>query len=127
MRAAAKMSLLQVKQWAKSAEARGRPCGRSSRAARVSPPAPTNVTFTLFAAMTGSPLSLLSFRMAARLRGRDKPGGRLRCRIAGGNPRSEEHTSELQSLMRNSYAVFCLKKKNKELNTIQTLTSIMKR
>src|SRR3546814_2775755 len=29
-------------------------------------------------------------------------------------PRSEEHTSELQSLMRNSYAVFCLKKKNKE-------------
>src|SRR3546814_8136208 len=27
--------------------------------------------------------------------------------------RSEEHTSELQSLMRHSYAVFCLKKKNK--------------
>src|SRR3546814_7505342 len=27
--------------------------------------------------------------------------------------RSEEHTSELQSLMRNSYAVFCLKKKQK--------------
>src|SRR3546814_3928111 len=32
-------------------------------------------------------------------------------------PRSEEHTSELQSLMRISYAVFCLKKKNK--NTIK--------
>src|SRR3546814_2072874 len=28
-----------------------------------------------------------------------------------GIPRSEEHTSELQSLMRTSYAVFCLKKK----------------
>src|SRR3546814_5282441 len=28
-----------------------------------------------------------------------------------GHPRSEEHTSELQSLMRISYAVFCLKKK----------------
>src|SRR3546814_4629037 len=28
------------------------------------------------------------------------------------SPRSEEHTSELQSLMRNSYAVFCLKTKN---------------
>src|SRR3546814_9042866 len=28
-------------------------------------------------------------------------------------PKSEEHTSELQSLLRNSYAVFCLKKKNK--------------
>src|SRR3546814_5225768 len=33
--------------------------------------------------------------------------------------RSEEHTSELQSLMRTSYAVFCLKKKTKE-----SLTSI---
>src|SRR3546814_3927228 len=31
--------------------------------------------------------------------------------------RSEEHTSELQSLMRISYAVFCLKKKNKRKNT----------
>src|SRR3546814_1558034 len=30
--------------------------------------------------------------------------------------RSEEHTSELQSLMRISYAVFCLKKKNTETN-----------
>src|SRR3546814_6297754 len=28
-------------------------------------------------------------------------------------PRSEEHTSELRSIMRHSYAVFCLKKKNK--------------
>src|SRR3546814_5029637 len=31
--------------------------------------------------------------------------------------RSEEHTSELQSLMRSSYAVFCLKKKNNIMNT----------
>src|SRR3546814_4560952 len=31
-----------------------------------------------------------------------------------GVPRSEEHTSELQSLMRISYAVFCLKKKKKK-------------
>src|SRR3546814_7630439 len=31
--------------------------------------------------------------------------------------RSEEHTSELQSLMRISYAVFCLKKKNRKNNT----------
>src|SRR3546814_2676456 len=30
--------------------------------------------------------------------------------------RSEEHTSELQSLMRNSYAVFCLKKKKQQTN-----------
>src|SRR3546814_10113109 len=31
--------------------------------------------------------------------------------------RSEEHTSELQSLMRNSYAVFCLKKKKQQNTT----------
>src|SRR3546814_6354742 len=35
---------------------------------------------------------------------------------AGHAKRSEEHTSELQSLMRISYAVFCLKKKNKTQN-----------
>src|SRR3546814_9736272 len=34
--------------------------------------------------------------------------------------RSEEHTSELQSLMRISYAVFCLKKKNKNINISKT-------
>src|SRR3546814_5446992 len=35
----------------------------------------------------------------------------------GRERRSEEHTSELQSLMRISYAVFCLKKKKKTTNT----------
>src|SRR3546814_2044551 len=34
--------------------------------------------------------------------------------------RSEEHTSELQSLMRNSYAVFCLKKKKKKKKKTKT-------
>src|SRR3546814_8108042 len=33
--------------------------------------------------------------------------------------RSEEHTSELQSLMRISYAVFCLKKKKKKYTALQ--------
>src|SRR3546814_10557846 len=51
----------------------------------------------------------------------DRPPARW-CRVQGARPRdalsarrrrSEEHTSELQSLMRISYAVFCLKKKNK--------------
>src|SRR3546814_9536792 len=36
--------------------------------------------------------------------------------------RSEEHTSELQSLMRISYAVFCLKKKNKQNTSINVHT-----
>src|SRR3546814_8480882 len=41
-------------------------------------------------------------------------GGRDRCDVAVGcRKRSEEHTSELQSLMRISYAVFCLNNKNK--------------
>src|SRR3546814_6453314 len=37
--------------------------------------------------------------------------------------RSEEHTSELQSLMRISYAVFCLKKKNRKTNTDKQITN----
>src|SRR3546814_1725616 len=41
-------------------------------------------------------------------------GGRASLLIEVKAPRSEEHTSELQSLMRISYAVFCLKKKTKE-------------
>src|SRR3546814_4788747 len=37
------------------------------------------------------------------------------CTVVDGDGRSEEHTSELQSLMRISYAVFCLKKKKKTI------------
>src|SRR3546814_6983914 len=40
--------------------------------------------------------------------------------LAVGRDRSEEHTSELQSLMRSSYAVFCLKKKRSQTITINT-------
>src|SRR3546814_1722584 len=42
-----------------------------------------------------------------------QPPGHIRWR-GQGEGRSEEHTSELQSLMRISYAVFCLKKKIKQ-------------
>src|SRR3546814_8915163 len=59
------------------------------------------------------------FRRAARRRrrsARQSAAGsdRIHRRHCPGAARSEEHTSELQSLMRISYAVFCLKKKNKE-------------
>src|SRR3546814_3102187 len=48
-----------------------------------------------------------------------------RARRPHANTRSEEHTSELQSLMRISYAVFCLKKKTqKQYNTIQNTKNI---
>src|SRR3546814_7896207 len=40
--------------------------------------------------------------------------GRVEYDLYPHHVRSEEHTSELQSLMRISYAVFCLKKKNKQ-------------
>src|SRR3546814_5355557 len=46
----------------------------------------------------------------------DLSGVEVSWRDAAG--RSEEHTSELQSLMRISYAVFCLKKKKKKYMTI---------
>src|SRR3546814_6434856 len=52
-------------------------------------------------------------RGAAHVAGRHRPDMEVM--------RSEEHTSELQSLMRISYAVFCLKKKK---NTTQTDTTI---
>src|SRR3546814_5363851 len=38
--------------------------------------------------------------------------------VVDGTLRSEEHTSELQSLMRSSYAVFCLTKKQKKLQSL---------
>src|SRR3546814_8152946 len=54
------------------------------------------------------PQDLLPVRRDDRLEG--LPAGMRR-----GEGRSEEHTSELQSLMRISYAVFCLKKKKKNV------------
>src|SRR3546814_2769929 len=62
------------------------------------------------AAITSTPAEIMG--LGAEL-GSLKPGRRADVVI-----RSEEHTSELQSLMRISYAVFCLKKKNKQQRTI---------
>src|SRR3546814_3192261 len=41
--------------------------------------------------------------------------------VAQAAQRSEEHTSELQSLMRISYAVFCLKKKKPKIHTLRPM------
>src|SRR3546814_10565533 len=51
------------------------------------------------------PRSVESLALSSLICARDQPPFRRE------RPRSEEHTSELQSLMRISYAVFCLKKK----------------
>src|SRR3546814_7932533 len=74
-------------------------------------------------------LSLRSFTAGAPVRRRARFGRAARCagRIVrdNGRERSEEHTSELQSLMRISYAVFCLKKKT--IHTAQqTLLQFMR-
>src|SRR3546814_9937620 len=55
-------------------------------------------------------LALADDGKAVRAKGRLNANVTQLCAVSG---RSEEHTSELQSLMRTSYAVFCLKKKRK--------------
>src|SRR3546814_9061056 len=114
----------------------------------IRPPPRSTRTDTLF------PYTTLFLSSPARRRARSRaPRGSSRAHIGGGNDaraarrrpaarratgssppsrrggnkdRSEEHTSELQSLMRISYAVFCLKKKQKTStykDTILTTTS----
>src|SRR3546814_9669098 len=66
------------------------------------PLAPLLAAITVLVAINFASLALLA-------RGRAVTNAELTAALL----RSEEHTSELQSLMRISYAVFCLKKKNK--------------
>src|SRR3546814_8170198 len=58
--------------------------------------------------------------MTWRRTGRLIAGGAMKgCKCPFTGTRSEEHTSELQSLMRSSYAVFCLKKKKNTIHNIK--------
>src|SRR3546814_5571095 len=73
-------------------------------ALQISPTTRSKARSTAFIRSSSSrPKGLLIFE-----RGRVESLSTITC-----ESRSEEHTSELQSLMRNSYAVFCLKKKRK--------------
>src|SRR3546814_7640668 len=56
----------------------------------------------------------------------DEAGAHPVTAIGGDDPaaRSEEHTSELQSLMRISYAVFCLKNKNQQNHATLSVTTM---
>src|SRR3546814_5380357 len=74
------------------------------------------------------------FPYTTLFRSADKRTRAFDCWSAGSGPRyfrrsirSEEHTSELQSLMRISYAVFCLKKKNKNSQQLKKHDYINKR
>src|SRR3546814_4610232 len=82
-------------------------------------------------ATSGTPLPGMEMRIVDPATGRDLPAGEVGLVLIRGhtttgylnNPRSEEHTSELQSLMRISYAVFCLKKKKNKVTTTSKTTS----
>src|SRR3546814_10501398 len=78
------------------------------RSGRARPVQPAPRPFYSHSATAARPAASIRFR------GRHEPAPRTE--------RSEEHTSELQSLMRISYAVFCLKKKKnkKKINNIRT-------
>src|SRR3546814_9532503 len=83
---------------------------------------PRSATFTCTAASLAAGASA---DFAVRVNTRPTPAGRVivvqgsaSSPTPDANPRSEEHTSELQSLMRISYAVFCLKKKKQHTHQI---------
>src|SRR3546814_5611099 len=99
------------------------PCSRrGSKASRTA--SPTKTSRVSMIAMAKNPVrpSHGAWRLAlpcassspseAEPGGRPKPRKSSAVRVVIEPERSEEHTSELQSLMRISYAVFCLKKKN---------------
>src|SRR3546814_7979272 len=67
--------------------------------------------FTKNGAMMAEAILFFGDSGGAGVRELRKRGGHLLSKGRFVAARSEEHTSELQSLMRNSYAVFCLKKK----------------
>src|SRR3546814_1541047 len=89
--------------WNSACHARAIPSPALSRYEEVMPQRPILYSFRRCPYAIRARLALLVSRQTVELREvvlRDKP-----------DARSEEHTSELQSLMRISYAVFCLKKK----------------
>src|SRR3546814_4666456 len=77
-----------------------RPCSKTDRNDR-------------FKTNTGTTKCQGSMSMWCRASHRSRPSINSTAAPAGRASRSEEHTSELQSLMRISYAVFCLNKKTK--------------
>src|SRR3546814_10124770 len=100
------------------------PPRRSSDLAVIAPVAPAidAVVMAQAARLVGPPVAVVAIgipgfpRVLGALAVGGRPGGRIgkrgRCDRCGDQGRSEEHTSELQSLMSITYAVFCLKKKN---------------
>src|SRR3546814_1009609 len=84
-------------------------CGGSSLG---NPPTPQNAYFTRAACEDQAALGLADGVGIINSKG-EEPSWTIGLDYQATEDRSEEHTSELQSLMRISYAVFCLKKKTK--------------
>src|SRR3546814_5474952 len=72
-------------------------------------------------------VAILDHRFDAVRQGESRDMDRMTDFHPGEADRSEEHTSELQSLMRISYAVFCLKKKKNHTMLDTTYTKIYKK
>src|SRR3546814_1469274 len=89
-------------------------CSTAARPTR--PSAPTMRTFFASTTLSRSGVSLFREDYSGRVAETVGTGLAPPWRRTLDAWRSEEHTSELQSLMRISYAVFCLKKKNKTYN-----------
>src|SRR3546814_13077837 len=97
---------------------------RPPRSTRPDTLFPYTTLFRSRAHLLRAVLEGISYNLRVILEALTSQGGVTAIRVIGGGARgqlwnriladrSEEHTSELQSLMRISYAVFCLKKKNK--------------
>src|SRR3546814_3261086 len=89
------------------------------RSCQISLPSATAVSLILLE----KPHSL-SYQVRIRTKVSSSTWVWVRSKVELAGERSEEHTSELQSLMRISYAVFCLKKKNKKYDTFSNNTQI---
>src|SRR3546814_6694113 len=92
-------------------------------------PNPWPLSFSYGRAMQSAALKLWSQDLVKNYAGaQDTVFARARDNgmAALGQWRSEEHTSELQSLMRSSYAVFCLKKKKNRTQIMYTTYSANK-
>src|SRR3546814_4433908 len=83
------------------------------------------IAIVMLAGRSMAPVGQLAFLMT---RGRQAitTMASIQQMIEAGDERSEEHTSELQSLMRISYAVFCLKKKTNTINETNETTNSTK-
>src|SRR3546814_8582945 len=93
---------------------------RSSKLTKQTPPGPVDASSGLVLGPTYKAIPAPNFSTTMARASADP----TTCQTSHPRPsqfRSEEHTSELQSLMRISYAVFCLKKKKPQNNNNPTL------